>query len=607
MSINIEEKLQQLIKNTLEDLGIKSADLEVKLEHPANSEFGDFSCNVAMTSFQKTEFANPRKFAEAILSKIETDLPPYLTDVSIAGPGFINFKLSEKFLLDTLQQAVDQDKNFAKLPLGQDKQLMVEFAHPNTHKVFHIGHLRNISTGESLVRILENADYDVIRGNYQGDVGLHIAKCLYGIMSLDNYQQQLEKLTTVEDRATLIGKSYVAGSTAYKEDKDAKEVIHDLNYLIYASAQKWQLEENNKQPSSTDYLKFVRKDQQDKFEEVFDLWKMTRQWSLNLFEKIYARVGTHYDEYYFESMCLDGVDLAKDALKKKVLEESEGAVIFNGEKYGLDTRVFINSLGLPTYEGKELSLATIQFANHPHIERIIHVVAPEQTSFFKVMFKVEELLGIIKSPDQQYHKKYGFVNLKSGKMSSRTGNIVTGQALLDEAKEKIISNYPEVKDEIAEVLAVAAVKYSFLKVNTASDIAFDFDESISMEGNSGPYLVYSYVRSQSVIKKAQEKLSEVDLEGVKINQIGDPEKEVLRYIYQFPEVLKDAAILLEPHHIANYLYNLAQNFNSFYNKCSVINADSQEEMKLRLMITSAVGIIIQKGLYLLGIQTVEQM
>lgn len=448
---------------------------EVTLEHPNLESFGDYSTNIAIKK---------KLDAKRIADKIP--------GASVAGPGFINIKLTSEALVKLLSEATE-----LHIEPKTSKKVMVEFAHPNTHKAFHIGHLRNISTGEAIVRLLEASGVEVVRANYQGDVGMHIAKAVYALTSIEPYKDQVQAIIGVKERVEFLGKAYAAGSKAYEEDEAAKEKIHDYNYLVYASAQRFQ-EEKGVPRSSTNYLEFVK--DKSEVDKVYELWKETRQWSLDYFEDIYRRVGTHYDRYYFESECLAGVDLAKDAVEKGVLEKSEGAIIFNGKPYELDTRVFVNSLGLPTYEAKELALAKKEFAEFGELEKIIHVVGPEQSSFFQITFKAEELLGIQK--DQQYHMTYGWVKLKHGKMSSRTGNVVLGEWLLDEVKKRVSETYKD-SEGVSDAIAVGAVKYSFLKVGINQEIAFDIDESISFEGNSGPYLQYTYARAQSVLRKSQ--------------------------------------------------------------------------------------------------------
>ncbi|MBI3366331.1 arginine--tRNA ligase [Candidatus Roizmanbacteria bacterium] len=377
-------------------------------------------------------------------------------------------------------------------------------------------------------------------------------------------------LKTTQEKIRFLGKAYSEGQRAYENDEQAKKEIHEINKMVY---------EQNR--------------------EIFPLWQETRQWSLDYFKEIYKRVYSHFDCLYFESeMAKKGIEIVNHALKKGILEKSEGAIVFVGKKYGLDIRVFINSLGFPTYEGKELALAEKEFSDFGEIDKCIHLTTPEQSSFFKVTFKVEELLDRRKK-DKQYHLMYEWVNLKGGKMSSREGNVIEADWLIDEAKKKIIGLF-KCSDDIAETLAIAAVKYSFLKNGVLNQIAFDFDESISIEGNSGPYLLYTYVRAQSILRKGNVE------NNVIMKAMNKDEKKILQLIYRFSSVVEKSAINFSPNYIATYLFELAQQFNLFYQKHPVLKAD-EETKNFRLFLTKAVGNVLKKGLDLLGIKTVEKM
>lgn len=613
-------KLRQIIFQSVKEvLGEKNQDLQfsdILVEHPADENYGDYSTNIAMILAGKIG-RSPKEIAEAVKKNLEDMNLDFVEKIEIAGSGFINISLSKKYLIAQAQKVLEKADDYGKNLAVKGKRIIVEFAHPNTHKGFHIGHLRNITIGESLVRLLETIGAKVIRANYQGDVGMHIAKCLYSILQTQSYERVKSK--SLKEKVEFLSKAYVVGSKAYEEDEKSKETIKDINYLIYACAQKSQ-EEQGVAPGSTDYMQFV-KGKTIELDRVYKLWKMTRQWSLDYFEEIYKRVYSHYDRYYFESECLKGVDIAKDAVEKSILEKSKGAIIFNGEPYGLDKRVFVNSLGLPTYEAKELALAQMQFSEFGKIDKNIHVVAPEQTSFFKVTFKVEELLDPDKYKDRQYHLIYGWVRLKHGKMSSREGKVILGEWLLDEAKKKIKKIMDQTKtlrhsdsgqvEKISEKAAVGAVKYSLLKINPRMDIAFDLEESISFEGSSGPYLQYTYARCRSVLRKATRHLGGVptnveDSCEVEETRPNPEELSLLRTFYRFPEVVLKAAGDFSPNTICAFLYDLSQKYNTFYNKCSILKSE-EKKRDLRLLLTSACAQILKNGLYLLGIGVLEKM
>lgn len=635
----------------------------IKIEHPLQENYGDYSTSVAMT-LVKDIHKNPKEISQQILDSINDVIKEHLSisektyknnkkqitnnindileNISIAGSGFINITIKPQFLISYIDSLPGDKRDDSVRSILEGSKIMVEFAHPNTHKAFHIGHLRNITTGESIIRLLESQGNKVIRANYQGDVGMHIAKCLYALIHLEPFKTKVTIITGIKERVELLGKAYAAGSKAFEENTDAAAQIKDINFLIYAAAQRL-AEENGVERSSTDYLKFVS-GRTLELDKVYQLWKQTRQWSLDYFESIYKRVNTHYDRLYFESECLKGVDIAKDAVKKGILTESKGAIIFNGEPYGLDTRVFVNSLGLPTYEGKELALAYKEFSEYGHIDKLVHVLGPEQVSFTEVTFKVQELLGIQKN--QQLHLVYGWVKLKHGKMSSRMGNVILGEWLLDEAKKKIreIMRSNQIKnaewaatlpgnqlhkegkeltkkeiEDVSERLAIAAVKYSMLKVGIPSEIAFDLDESISLEGDSGPYLMYTFARCKSVFRKLESRIkgknSVSNFDVLEFNKkellLSSEELGVLRTLYKFPEVILEATRNFSPNVLCTYLFDLAQKYNGFYHKHTIIqktnNKEQITEEKFRLWLTQKTSEVIEKGLYLLGIETVEKM
>jgi arginyl-tRNA synthetase len=560
----------QIIKNikTILNKLTDNKEIIIDLEPPTNINFGDYSTTIAL-KLSKILKKNPLEIAQEIKNNFPKDNS--IEKIEIVKPGFINFWIANSLLINQLKDFSQERFYFENFHLGKNKKLMIEYAHPNTHKLFHIGHFRNISLGESLARIFESVGNKVIRANYQGDVGLHIAKCLWGIK---NSQIKIEDLKTLHEKIAFIGKMYTEGTKAYEDNPKAKEEIIEINKQIY---------------------------NQD--EKILSLWQITRKWSLDYFAEIYQKLDTTFDRLYFESeMAKRAIDICQDALKKGILEKSQGAIVFNGKKYGLDTRVFINSLGYPTYEGKELALAEKEFSDFGEIDKNIHTVTPEQTSFFKVTFKVEELIDEKKYKDKQYHLAYEWVKLKTGKMASREGNIIETNWLINEIKKKIIQNFNS-DEKTAETLAISSAKYSFLKNSPQTVIYFDIDESIAVDGNSAPYLIYTYVRCKSVIKKSQ--ISNLKSQIYNSNLKSD-ENNLIRKLYQFPEIVLKAGQQFSPNLIATYLYELSSQYNLFYQKNPILKAD-EETRNLRLAITQATANVIKKGLYLLGIKTVEKM
>lgn len=560
--INMSEIKEQLAKIVSKKTNHK---VEVgEFSAPPNKKLGDLA--LACFSLGKELKKNPAEVAQEMKAKFESS--DLIEGVEATGP-YLNFKLKPKFIAENV--LLKKQK-----PTEKRGKIMIEFAHPNTHKAFHIGHLRNIITGESICRILDNYGYKVVRANYQGDVGMHIAKCLWGIEQKKDAYEQV-KDGSIEEKVKFLGEVYALGGQTYEKDEEAKKLIQEINAKIYAG---------------------------DK--DIKDVYETTRQWSLDYFNAIYKRVNTTFDRFYFESQTfVRGKKLVEKFLSKGVFTESEGAVIFEGEKYGLHSRVFINSAGLPTYEAKDVALAEMQMKEYKP-ERIIHVVGKEQTEYFKVVFRaLEEVLP--KTKGKQEHLAYGWVSLKSGKMSSRTGKVVLGEWLLEQVKEKISTIMKESelsedeKTDVLEKVTVGAVKYAMLKLGVKVDMAFDIDESISLSGNSGPYLLYICARIQSILNK---------LDGndkVELPQTyEDEEKNLLLLLSQSREAFDRAAESLDPSEVAKYLFDLAQTFNDFYNQCPVVKADDGVK-GFRVSLIKKVQQTMQKGLNLLGIEHVERM
>ncbi|OGK18544.1 arginine--tRNA ligase [Candidatus Roizmanbacteria bacterium RIFCSPHIGHO2_02_FULL_40_13b] len=536
---------------------------------PKNEDHGDY----AIHSKSLGQDITPEAFTHELFGRIEKT------------GEFINFSVSQSVLWKEIETILENKELYGQNDNLKGKKIIVEFAHPNTHKLFHIGHLRNISLGESLSRLLSASGAKIIRANYQGDVGLHIAKCLYGILKRED---EMKTLKTLDEKIAFLGSTYTQGNVAYEENTQAKDEINIINRQIF-----------------------------DKDPKIKALWQETRSWSLEYYDKMYKRLGTKFDRLFFESEVTDtGLAITKKAVEQELLEKSDRAVIFNGGKYGVDTRVFINSLGLPTYEAKELGLGELEFSEFGEIDKCIHIVTHEQSSFFKVVFKVQELLNEKKYKGKQLHFSYEFVDLKGEKMSSRTGNIVTGEWLLDEIKTRVKKIFAT-EETGAEVVAVSAAKYAFLKVDAKRKIVFDINESISIHGNSGPYLLYTFARIQSILKKNSSSvmpnsfrhLEIPALSAGRLKQVQDDNKEelsLLRTLFKFPEVVESAAEKMAPHLIATYLFDLAQKFNKLYESTPILKAKDEERARL-LSLIAATAQVIKNGLYLLGIETLDSI
>lgn len=567
MNQELKNKLQEIV---MSQFGIDS-DIEITI--PTSLEHGDISTNIAL-KISKGVGKNPREVAESIVTSLQgSDLKNSFSEIEIAGPGFINFFLSENELKRVVSTAMSEGEKFGFGNSRVGQKVMVEFTDPNPLKEFHIGHLYSNTVGESLARLFEAQGAEVWRVCYQGDVGLHVAKAVFGILrKMEGENISLESLASQDllSRAKFLGQAYALGATAYEGDNTAKEKITDINKKIY-----------------------------EKDDSIYSIYDTAKKWSLEYFDSLYRRLGTEFRRYYFESeAAMRGMMVVRENINK-VFKNDGGSVIFPKEISGLHTRVFVNSQGLPTYEAKELGLAPWKYEEFPYDVSII-VTGNEINEYFKVLLKA---LSLIKPElaEKTLHIAHGMVRLPTGKMSSRTGDVITGDSLLNSVRDAVFERSQKegrIDEATADVIGVAAVKYSLLKSQVGRDVTFNIDESISLEGNSGPYLLYTYVRCVSILAKSNNPV------GGNVSQLAGDEIVLARILSQFPTVVQMAAKELMPSDIATYLYTLAKEFNLFYEKNKIIG---EEREAIRLVMVKNVEQVLKNGLYLLGIKTVDRM
>ena len=565
----VRDILKNTIKETISDLSLEADDIH--LEHPSDFAYGDYSTNVAMR-IAKQIGENPKELAREITDKIREIKIKEIEKVKVAGAGFINFYLSREFFTQSIKEILKIGEKWGSGNSLKNQKIIIEYTDPNPFKEFHIGHLMSNAIGESISRIIEFSGAEAKRANYQGDVGLHTAKAIWALMR--RKQRGSTPLFTGDEVLGVLGEAYAEGAKAYDGDDIAKEEIKKINKKIY--------------------------DKNDN--EINSLYENGRKISLEHFEEIYKKLGTKFDYYFFES---ETGPIGKELVKKnigKIFEESNGAIIFRGEKAGLHTRVFVNSEGLPTYEAKDLALAKIKNERYDY-EKSIVITANEQKEYYKVVLEAmkqiyPELAKKIK------HISHGILRLPSGKMSSRTGLVITSESLIGEVKTKVLDKMKDAdiadKEGVAEQIAVGAIKYSILKQSAGKDIVFDFDKSISFEGDSGPYLQYAYARASSVLEKARRQNIKSDTKEA-IAETTELEK----LLYRFPEVIERANNEFEPHYITTYLTELAGVFNSFYSREKIVEESGSSPYKIAL--TEVFKITIKNGLWLLGIKAPENM
>lgn len=556
------QDIQKNIEQIIHDL--------FKLEHVVtltrpDSQFGDFSTNVAL-QISKQIGENPKQVAEQLANEIHYQLQNEVGQVSVAGPGFINIRLNDSLLLNQLSHVTELPQTMA------GKRVVAEYSDPNPFKILHAGHLYTSIVGDSIANLVASSGAVVHRVNYGGDVGLHVGKTMWAIIQKLNGENPDKLQEIAEDkRSAWLGSCYINGTNVYDENETSKAEIVLLNKRVYA------LHAENDHDSP-----------------LAQIYWTTRQWSYDYFDSFYQRIGTRFDKYYPESDIAElGLKIVKEQLKRGVFEESEGAVVFKGGDHGLHTRVFISSQGLPTYEAKEVGLILTKKAEY-NFDRSIVITGNEQAQYMQVVLKAIEQFR----PDlvkETSHLTHGLVKLQGGvKMSSRKGNILRAVEVLEAAAE---ANKKATGKEDDQVV-LGAVKYAFLKVRTGGDIVYDPEESVSLEGNSGPYLQYAFARANSILKKSPVTVYQIPAD------LQAEERALVVKLTEYREVVTKATEELSPHLVCTYLYEIAQVFNRFYEKNRVIDDPRQTE---RLMLVSTYANVLKAGLGLLGIHAPESM
>ncbi len=539
-------------------------DVEVVLTRP-EAQFGDYATNVAM-QLAKPLGRNPREVAEEIVETLRGS--DEFAEVAVAGPGFINIRLTDMALLNEAKR--EPGKPYTGV------SYVMEYSCPNAFKELHTGHLYQTFAGDILAKLVENAGATVHRTSFGGDVGLHVAKCLWGMVA-ELGEISPEKLNTVGDdafaRARWISNCYVKGAGAYEESDEAKQEIDELNKTIYG---------------------FHNDDDHDS--PLAQIYWQTRQWSFDYFDAFYEQLQVDSLRYYPESATAPtGMEVVKAQLEKGNLKESEGAVVFEGdEEKHLHTRVFVTSKGLPTYETKDIGVIWQEQADYNFDKRIL-ITGNDQKEYMRVVFAAADTFqpGIAET---MTHLTNGTVKFGDGKkMSSRLGNVTRAVDVLEVVREK---TRELVQDEaLVEPVALGAIKYVFAKYRLGGDIAFNVDDTVTLNGNSGPYIQYAHARACSIHDKASATPTQPET-------LDENERALVRKLGEYAGVVEAATRELMSHLICTYLYELAQEFNRFYEKSRIVG-DVREAERLYL-VEQYIGTLAD-GLRLLGIHAPEKL
>ena len=559
----MNDVIRQAIADTISTLGLPSVDFAV--EHPADLSHGDYASNVAMV-LAKPAGKSPRALAEELVSALTGQIE-YVEKIEIAGPGFLNFHLTRDFFTAELARIAAAPGEWGKNMSQNGQEIIFEYTSPNLFKPLHIGNLVGNIIGEAVSRLFEYADATVRRVNYPSDIGLTVAKGVWG----------LKKTGGDPASITEIGEAYRVGNEAYENDSTAKLEIETVNRALYAESD----------------------------DELLTLRARGLETSKARLAELCEMLGTRFDTTIYESdVSESGKQLVLEKLGS-VFAESDGAVVYHGEKHGLHTRVFVNSQGLPTYEAKDVGNFAKKRSVYPEWTQSFVVTGNEQSEYFKVLTAALREMFPDMGNKIFEHIATGFLTLTTGKMSSRKGNVLTGESLLAEVEEEARKRAEESRasdvDALTEMVAVAALKYQILRQAPGTNIVFDKDKALSFEGDSGPYLQYTYARIGSVQEKA------VGLEIVASTELA-PETPYLveRLIYQFPEVIQEALTEQAPQMVTHYLTELAGAFNTFYATEKIADRDDTYA-PYKLALALAVQTTLKNGLWVLGIKAPKSL
>lgn len=625
MKEELIKKLKEIVKELTEE------DVKIEINRSNDSSHGDWTTNIALQIFARGKgealrgkFGSPRDLAQEIVEKFESQPSTSsgnnsslseqgeskglegIEKVEVAGPGFINFYVSINYLVDRVTELQNSEFNFPNI--GQNRPAVVEYSSPNIAKPFTIGHLRSTIIGDAIANLLEAVEYHVYRDNHLGDWGTQFGKQIYAIKTWGNEAEI--------DKSSDPIKELVALYVKFHEEAEKNPELEE-------EGRKW----------------FKRLE--DKDPEAIRLWLKCIDWSFKEFERIYGELGVHFTENggkgYGEAFFEDKMGPIIDELREKgFLKESQGAQLVFYPNDVLPPLMILKQDGATLYATRDLATDKFRLGHYGKDVLVINEVGAEQSLYWRQLYMLEEMLGWYQR-GQRVHVGHGLFRFKEGKMSTRKGNVIWLEDVLDEAKQRALgltkTQFPtedgsfgdddlttsKISDgakahkldmldtlAVAKQVAIGAIKWNDLRRSAHLDVTFDWDEVLNMQGNSGPYIQYSYVRTKSILERAGVK------DGFWTSQndnysLNPEELAVLRELDKFAEVVEQAAVTYSPNVVAQYLFELAQLFNNFYQKHRIVNAATEEEKEFRLALTRAVGAVLQKGLNLLGIVAPDKM
>ena len=547
---------------------------KIDIQNSTKKEFGDFQTNFAMMS-SKLIAKNPREIANTIIENFEKN--DIIEKLEVAGPGFINIFLKNSFLNEEIKKLENEKYDFSFLNTG--KTVIIDYSSPNIAKRMHIGHLRSTIIGDSIKRILNFLGFKTLADNHIGDWGTQFGKLIVA------YKNWLDKKAYEEDPIGELERIYVLFSDKAKKDPALEdEAREELKKLQLGN------EDNQK------------------------LWKEFIDISLKEYNKVYERLDVNFDYYYGESFYNDMMPSVLEELKKKnIAREDQGALVVFFEDDKLPPAIVQKKDGSFLYTTSDL--ATMKFRkNELKVDEAVYLTDDRQQNHFKQVFEIGKMLG--EPYDyKKTHIVFGIMRFGDQIFSSRSGNTIRLVDLLDEAKKqvkKVIDeknpNIPEEeKEKIAETIGSGAIKYFDLSQNRTSDITFTWEKVLNFEGNTGPYLQYTYVRIMSIFRKLEEENINVENTDIVLDEMAGIERELASELLKFPQAVVKSYENFRPNIIADYLFDTAKLFNSFYNSSSILKEEDKQEMDARILLAKKTAFVLKEGLELLGIKTVNRM
>ena len=547
---------------------------KIDIQNSTKKEFGDFQTNFAMMS-SKLIGKNPREIANTIIENFEKN--DIIEKLEVAGPGFINIFLKNSFLNEEIKKLENEKYDFSFLNTG--KTVIIDYSSPNIAKRMHIGHLRSTIIGDSIKRILNFLGFKTLADNHIGDWGTQFGKLIVA------YKNWLDKKAYEEDPIGELERIYVLFSDKAKKDPTLEdEAREELKKLQLGN------EDNQK------------------------LWKEFIDISLKEYNKVYERLDVNFDYYYGESFYNDMMPSVLEELKKKnIAREDQGALVVFFEDDKLPPAIVQKKDGSFLYTTSDL--ATMKFRkNELKVDEAVYLTDDRQQNHFKQVFEIGKMLG--EPYDyKKTHIVFGIMRFGDQIFSSRSGNTIRLVDLLDEAKKqvkKVIDeknpNIPEKeKEKIAETIGSGAIKYFDLSQNRTSDITFTWEKVLNFEGNTGPYLQYTYVRIMSIFRKLEEENINVENTDIVLDEMAGIERELASELLKFPQAVVKSYENFRPNIIADYLFDTAKLFNSFYNSSSILKEEDKQVMDARILLAKKAAFVLKEGLELLGIKTVNRM